>query len=478
MNVNKEKKQARAPKPLEAVLILIVLIAVIVVCIKMQVGAQMALMVGTLIAALAALAFHNPWSEIQKAMLKTIDDSMMAVLILVLVGIMIGAWMIGGTVPSIMYYGLMFCTPSLILPLSFVLCALMSVFTGTSFGSIATMGLALTGVAAGMGMPLPIVVGAVISGCYFGDKLSPMSDNTNMASAMTGVGLYDHIGGMMPTAIPATVVSLILYTVIGFKYGSGVMDDTNIILMMDTLNAQFHISPIAVIPAILMLVVSAKKVPSLLGLGGCATFSIVFAAMIQNVSVIEVMQVAFNGYVSEKGVALVDTILSRGGMASMSGTIFLILAASLMGGALKASRILEVLVNMLMKVVKKVFSLVFVTMLYSYFILLLSGNQVLPLVMAGLVFKPAYEDMGISLKVLSRSMSDSATVAAPLVPWGTSCSYAMGVLGIGIEYIPFAFFCYIVPIFSLVFAALGIFVWKTGGTPQTETESISPAEKS
>lgn len=469
----KEKKR-RVPSVLEASIYLVLVIAVVVAGIRLGIGSQMSLFLGAVVAMVTGLLLGVPWSEIQESMLKVINNSMVAILILLIVGIMIGAWIIGGTVPSLMYFGLKIVSPSIILPLTFVLCAVMSVFTGTSFGSIATMGLALTGVAMGMGIPVPMVVGAVISGAYFGDKLSPMSDNTNMGSAMAGTSLFEHIGSMMYTTLPATLITLVLYVILGLRYASGAMDTTNIDLMMTTLDSTFNISIIAIIPAIMMLVVSVLKIPAILGLSGCAVFSLIFAMLLQNVSPLAVLKAGFSGYVSETGVALVDTILTRGGINAMMGTVALVIIASLMGGALQASGVLSVVVeDGLMKMIKNRTALVVVTMVYSYFILLISGNQVLGLVMVGPTMQPAYDDLDLDRKVLSRAMADTTTVAAPLVPWSTACAYTMGVLGVTAAYIPYAFLCYTVPIFTVICAVTGFGMWHKDGTPYWKKKTAS-----
>ena len=467
----KERKR-RVPSVLEASIYLVLVIAVVVAGIRLGIGSQMSLFLGAVVAMVTGLLLGVPWSEIQESMLKVINNSMVAILILLIVGIMIGAWIIGGTVPSLMYFGLKIVSPSIILPLTFVLCAVMSVFTGTSFGSIATMGLALTGVAMGMGIPVPMVVGAVISGAYFGDKLSPMSDNTNMGSAMAGTSLFEHIGSMMYTTLPATLIALVLYVILGLRYASGAMDTTNIDLMMTTLDSTFNISIIAIIPAIMMLVVSVLKIPAILGLSGCAVFSLIFAMLLQDVSPLAVLKAGFSGYVSETGVALVDTILTRGGINAMMGTVALVIIASLMGGALQASGVLSVVVeDGLMKMIKNRTALVVVTMVYSYFILLISGNQVLGLVMVGPTMQPAYDDLDLDRKVLSRAMADTTTVAAPLVPWSTACAYTMGVLGVTAAYIPYAFLCYTVPIFTVICAVTGFGMWHKDGTPYWKKKS-------
>lgn len=214
----KVKSEKRIPSVAESIIGLLLVSAAVLIGLKLGIGSQMALFLGAIVAILVALFFRVPWSEIQATFYKTMSDSLIPIVILMIVGVTVGAWIIGGTVPSLMYFGLKLVSPKIILPLTFVLCAFMAVFTGTSFGSVATMGLALTGVAMGMGMPVPMVVGAVVSGAWFGDKLSPMSDSTNLASAMTGVNLYTHIGSMMWTTIPATIITIVIYTVIGLGY--------------------------------------------------------------------------------------------------------------------------------------------------------------------------------------------------------------------------------------------------------------------
>ena len=244
------------------------------------------------------------------------------------------------------------------------------------------------------------------------------------------------------------------------------MDTSNIDMMIGTLDAQFHISLWAVLPAVMMLIVSVKKVPAILGLTGCVLFSIVFAMLLQGIGFKDVMMAGFSGYHSDTGVALVDAILSRGGLTSMMNTTSLIILTGIMGGALNASGVIGVFVEKgLMRLVHQAGTLVVVTMIYSYFILGLSGNQVLGLVMGGTTFKESYKDMDLHKKVLSRALADTTTVAAPLVPWSTACVYTMGVLGVTHAYIPYAVLCYTVPIFTIICAFTGIGMWHADGTP-------------
>lgn len=463
----KKERTPRQPKVWEALLALIVVIAVVVAAIRTKVGIQMGLAMGGCTAIVFALLMGNKWSDIQDTIKRVVGDSATTLLILLSVGMMVGIWIIGGTVPTLLYYGLKICSPNIIVPLAFVLCAITSLFTGTSFGSIATMGLALFGVGTSMGISAPLMAGAVCSGAFFGDKMSPLSDTTNVAADMSGTPLYDHIGSMMYTTVPATVICLVLYTVLGIRNASANADLSNIELILDTLGANFNISVIALVPAVLVLLTSALKVPAVPAMLGCTAVSGVFACLLQKVSLSAMLGAAMNGFSSDTGVAMVDKILSRGGMTSMYSTVAIIILSATMGAVLEKSGVIDSLVNnVLLKAVHKPCGLILSTMVYCYSLLLISGHQVMPIILGGRTFRPAYDRMGIQSKVLSRTLEDTCTIGAPMVPWGTSCAYMFSVLGIGIAYIPYAFLCYIVPLFAILYACTGWFVWHK--EPMTE----------
>ena len=463
----KKERTPRQPKVWEALLALIFVIAVVVAAIRTKVGIQMGLAMGGCTAIVFALLMGNKWYDIQDTVKRVVGDSATTLLILLSVGMMVGIWIIGGTVPTLLYYGLKICSPNIIVPLAFVLCAITSLFTGTSFGSIATMGLALFGVGTSMGISAPLMAGAVCSGAFFGDKMSPLSDTTNVAADMSGTPLYDHIGSMMYTTVPATVICLILYTVLGIRNASANADLSNIELILDTLGANFNISVIALVPAVLVLLTSALKVPAVPAMLGCTAISGVFACLLQKISLSAMLGAAMNGFSSDTGVAMVDKILSRGGMTSMYSTVAIIILSATMGAVLEKSGVIDSLVNnVLLKAVHKPCGLILSTMVYCYSLLLISGHQVMPIILGGRTFRPAYDRMGIQSKVLSRTLEDTCTIGAPMVPWGTSCAYMFSVLGIGIAYIPYAFLCYIVPLFAILYACTGWFVWHK--EPMTE----------
>ena len=458
-------REKRLPTIPEAFIFLILVIAVIITGIRMKIGPQNALFFGTLVATLIAFYLGSKWKDIQEAMMETIKGSLIAVLIIIIVGMMIGVWLIGGTVPALVYYGLKLISPAIMLPLTFILCCITSLFTGTSYGTMATMGLALVGVSVGLGMPTPIVAGAAVSGAYFGDKMSPLSDTTNMASGMTGTPLYSHVFSMFYTTVPATILCIVLYTILGLQYSGGSLDTGNVIVMTDTLGKQFNLSLLTLLPPLLVLIVSAKQVPAVPGLGLCLVVSIVLAMFLQDKNFIQVMQAAFNGFKSDTGVKVVDTLLSRGGVKSVQDTVILIILACMMGGALSESGVLTVFVQGLFKFIKKPASLVVGTMVYSYSILTLSGNQVLGIILGSGTFKDAYQKMNVHSRVLSRTLEDTNTIAAPVIPWSTATLYACAVMGVTTAYIPYVFFTFTVPIFSLICAFSGWGMFKADGSP-------------
>ncbi len=459
---NRKETHKRPSAPV-AVLSLAVIIASIVVSLRLNFGTQMAVFTGAAVAVAVALLLRTDWEEIQKQSMENLANCGIPLVILILVGIMIGVWMIGGTLPSLIYYGLRFISPAAIVPLTFLLCAVTSVFTGTSFGSIATMGLAMYGIGINMGIPGVVIAGAVVSGSYFGDKMSPMSDTTNVAPAMAGTDLYSHISSMMFTTVPATLVTLLLYILIGLRYSGGAYDGTNVTLMEETLAANFNIHPACFIPLAMVLLLSALKVPSILAMGSSAIVSVIVAVLTQGCSVSDVMASALSGYTSATGVEMVDTILTRGGITSMAGTVAIIFFSSIMAGALKSSGVLDLFVELLLKIVRGTASLVVTTLIFAWGIVMLTGNQMLGIIIPGKTMGDMYDKLDVDRKVLSRSLEDAATIGSAIIPWSSAAAYITGVLGIGIGYIPFALLCYIVPVFSVLCAMTGFGMWNAKG---------------
>lgn len=448
--MNKERKQ---PTTLFAVVSFLAIIAVLIIMINLGCNTTLSVFAGVIVAVITTKLLNIPWNEVEQNIIKTAAECMPTFLIVIMVGMLVGIWMAGGTVPSLMYYGMQVISPKILVPLA--------------FGSVATMGLAMVGIAATTSIPVPLVVGAVVSGAWLGDKMSPLSDTTNLASGVSKVPLYDHIHSMQYTTLPAAVVALILFTIAGLYYSGGSMDLAQQKLILDTLSKHFNINILLILPAILVILISVFKLPSLLGMGLAVVVSAAFAMVFQGVNFVDLMNYAFNGFSIETGVSIVDPMLNRGGVLSMSELLVTFMVASVMGAVITSTGILDVLAkNVLLKFIKNRTVLVFVTLVYCYVVnFLTAGGQTVSIIVTEQTFESTYEDMNISRKVLSRTLEDSGTLSAPIVPWGVATIYVMGVLGCSTAYIPYAWFIFIVPIFSMICAITGIGIWDKEGKP-------------
>lgn len=413
------------------------------------------------------------WSHILKGIEKSIADTSGAIIIILLIGALAGSWMISGIVPAMVYYGLMLLSPSIFLPATAIICATVSLATGSSWSTSATVGIALVGIGQALGMNEAIVAGAVISGAYFGDKLSPMSDTTNLAPAVAGTDLFTHIRYMLYTTLPSFIIALVLFAMIGlFQEAEGQIQSVSAI--MSELAAGFNLSlwlflvPVAVIAMIIMRV---PAIPALL-IGALA--GIVFALNFQSELLVSLSggsqiadfyRVLMNSltvdmaYPAEHPV--LKELLSSGGMSGMLGTIWLILAAMIFGGSMEATGFLHSISVALLRLAKGTFSLIATTVGTTAFMNVSAGDQYLALVVPGKMFKEAYEEKDLAPENLSRTLEDSGTVTSVLVPHNTCGAYQSGVLGVDtMAYLPYAFFNYLSPIMTLIYAAFNIKIRK------------------
>ncbi|MDD6786128.1 MAG: Na+/H+ antiporter NhaC family protein [Eggerthellales bacterium] len=464
-----ERKQISAGV---AVVAFLAIIAVLVILINLDVDTTMSLFVATIMATIVTFALHISWDETQSVLLKTIADCIPTFVIVIMVGMLVGIWIAGGTVPALMYYGMMIVSPTILVPLAFIACFLTSEFTGTSFGSIATMGVAFVGIGATTNIPMPLIIGAIVCGAWFGDRMSPMSDTTNLASGVSRVPLYTHINSMLYTAVPAAVIAFVLYFIAGLVMGGGTADPTTQKMIMAALDANYNMGPWLILPALLVLVVSALRVPAFLGFGITIVVSAIFAMLTQGISFVDIMNFAANGgfsgseyFVHTDADDLVINMLRRGGIMSMMGLLVTFMVASLMGGVIKATGILEVIAQqVLLKVIKGRVALVIVTLIYSYVVnFLAAGGQTVSIIVTQQTFEEAYDRLGVDRRILSRCLEDAATLSAPVVPWGVATLFVMATLGCGLEYIAYCWFIFLVPVFAIVCAVTGIGMWDGEG---------------
>ncbi len=421
------------------------------------------------------------WDAFESVINATIGESSTSILILLLIGIMSSTWMVSGVVPTLIYYGVQIMAPSFFLPCACIISSIISVMTGTSWTTIATIGIALLGIGDALGIPAPYTAGAIISGAYFGDKMSPMSDTTVLASTMAKADLFSHIRYMMYTTVPSITITLILYLIIGLGFDSS---NIEISQYTTTLDKTFNISLWTLLVPVFTGILIYKKVPSLITLILSAFAACLCAAILQpgilagiagstEVSALSlfkgIMITCYTNTNIDSGVEAINELISTRGMAGMLNTVWLILCAMFFGSCMVASNMLLSLTQIILRAIHSTTSLVSTTVASGVFLNMIMGDQFLSIIMNASIFRKEYEDRGYRPELLSRSTEDSATVTSVLVPW-TACGMTQStVLGIPtLVYLPFCFFNIISPFMSCIVAALG---FVPAPTPKAKTQA-------
>lgn len=400
------------------------------------------------------------WQEIQDGIKEGIGVAIIPIFIFILIGALIGLWIQAGIIPSIMVLGFKLINGSFFIPSVFVVCSIVGIAIGSGFTTISTVGIALFGIGASMNANPALVAGAIISGAVFGDKMSPLSDSTNLSSAVAESELFAHIKNMMWSTIPAFFVSLILFWILG---NSGQMDLTKIEKTSQILQSHFTISWWAIVPIILMLLCAWKKIPAIstLFINITATVIMIF---IENptYSVKSLDNLIMNGFVAKTADSSVNALLTRGGISSMMGTVALIISTLSLGGMLMKFEIVQSAMEPLVKHLKKPGRLITVTILSGICINLFVGEQYLSVILPGRAFNPAYDKISLSPLALSRVLEDGGSVINYLIPWGVAGSFAASTLGVPVlAFIPFTFFSLLSPVFSILSGITGIGLkWK------------------
>ncbi len=452
------KQTKRDPYLWEALLSIVGLIVFISLAIlRYETDAHVPILLGVMVAAFVGLKAGFSWKEIETGMLNGITNSLQAIVILCIIGILIGVWILSGVVPTLLYYGLKVLHPKIFLPATLIICSITSLATGSSWGTSGTVGIALIGIGAGLGFPLPVVAGAVLSGAYFGDKMSPLSDTTNMAPAMVGTDLYTHIKHMSYTTGLSYGLTLIIEIVIGFFYGGGEtkLDSVNQILM--GIDAQFAVNPFLLIPPLLVMALAFKKIPAVPGIVVGILSAGILGAIFQGNTFGNLLSAAYGGYVSSSGIEAVDNLLTKGGFESMMYTVSLVICAMMFGGIMEKTNQLRVVVEVILKKAQSTGSIITATILTAIGSNLILCDQYMSIVMTGKMYAQSYKDKGLHPKNLSRAIEDSATVTANLVPWNSGGAYQTATLGVPtIAYLPFNFFCWLTPIVSMLYGWFNI----------------------
>jgi NhaC family Na+:H+ antiporter len=355
------------------------------------------------------------------------------------------------------FYGLKVLSPGIFLVATLITCSIVSLGTGSSWSTAGTVGVALIGVGQGLGIPVSMVAGAIVSGAYFGDKMSPLSDTTNLAPAVAGTDVFSHIRHMVYTTAPGYILSIVLYGILGSRFAGGALDTQNIQTILVTLQENFTIHPVLLIPPLLVIVMVVKKIPPLPALLGGTVIGGIFGMALQSRSLSEVIAAAQSGFVSETGVGMVDDLLTRGGLMSMMETVALIICALSFGGIMERTGMLEVLARALLKRVKRTGSLVTTTVLSCIGMNAIASDQYIAIVIPGRMYKNAFDAHDLHPKNLSRVLEDSATLSSPLIPWNSCGAFMGATLGVNpFVYLPYAFLNLMNPLVSIFYGYTGI----------------------
>ena len=474
MIINKEKRNATLGEAIICILFLVFTLFISLT--KLNLSAHIPLVLGSIFASsIAIIRLGFTWKELEEGILDTINNTMQAILILLIVGMLIGTWIISGIVPSMIYWGLNILSPGIFLVTTTVICSIVSISTGSSWTTAGTIGIALLGIGSALGIPKEVIAGAIISGAYFGDKMSPLSDTTNLAPAMAGSNLFDHIRHMLYSTVPAMLISLVIYAFLGMKYAGHSIDTSQISQIQNALASSYNtLSPLLLLVPVIVIVLVILKVPAIPGLIIGTILGGLVAIFFQGASLQNVLEVAKVGYTSNSGMLFVDELLTRGGLNSMLDTVSLMLCALTLGGILEKTGMLEALARFILRFAKGTFGLVAATIFTCIGTNIAVADQYLAIVIPGSMYKEAFKKQGLDPKNLSRTLEDSATITSPLIPWNTCGAYMSATLAVNsFAFLPFAFFNIICPIVSLTLAATGIGIAKLDNTSEELATTVA-----
>ncbi len=394
------------------------------------------------------------YKELERGLVEGAGAGMSAVFLFFFIGILISSWMLSGTIPTLIFAGFNLVTPLFFFAIVFIVTSIIGLSIGSSLTTVATVGVAVIGIAGALDLSLAVTAGAIVSGAFFGDKMSPLSDTTNLASSIVGVDLFEHIRNMSWTTVPAFVLTLIFF---GLMSPSITLDNTaEIAVFKEGLLQTGLIHWYSIIPLLILITLTIMKVPALMTLAASSIAAIAVSMLHISLTVPQTLGVLFGGYVSATGIEEIDALLSRGGMESMFFTIGLVLLALSMGGLLFTLGIVQCLLMKIESLLKKVSSVIAASALTAIGINILIGEQYLSILLTGQAFQGPYEKAGLAGKNLSRVMEDAGTVVNPLVPWSVCGIFITSVLGVPtLEYLPFAFFCLLSPVLTVLFGISG-----------------------
>lgn len=473
-NIFTEEREIKRPTIWHALISMLGLIAVMMIgIVGFGADPHIPMFIGVVITSIVSMTLGYKWADIEGMMIDGISKAMQSMLILAIVGMMVGAWLISGTIPTMIYYGLKLLSPKVFLMAAVLICSITSLATGTSWGTMGTMGLALIGIGTGLGMPIGPTAGAVISGAYFGDKLSPLSDTTNLAPAMAGTDVFTHVKYMLKSTILAYVIALVFFGVYGFMHASsGAVDSSQAVVIMDGIKNNFHVSPVLLLPPLVVILAIAFKVPAIPGITLGFIAALILAPICQpGVTVGALLDVSLNGFVCETELESLNDLLSSGGLLNMAFSILMVMIAMMFGGIMEGTRQMEVIIEAILKVVKGPAALIGATEFTCIFANAIMAEQYISILIPGRMFAPAYREKGIHPKSLSNALESAGTVTSCLIPWNTCGVFIATNLGVlWSQYAPWAVFNYTMPIICFILAFFGVTVTKMTAEEQEKAD--------
>ena len=471
----KENYEPRKATFAEALIVFAGLVLIMCVSILVfKINPHIPMFIGVIFAALMAMHIGYSWDDIEKSMVRGISQALPSVMILITIGILVGIWIATGVVPSMIYYGLNILKPSIFLVAACLICSITSLATGSSWGTAATMGIALMGIAQGLHIPAPVTAGAILSGAYFGDKMSPLSDTTNLAPAMAGTDVFTHVKAMVKPTMITYILTLVIFAFLTRHYSAqiGIADVSGIQELQSGLKEAFVISPLLLIPPIVVIVTIAFKMPALPGIVlGIAVATLIGPIIQPTVGFKEILGSGMDGYVSATGMEGLDKLLTAGGLMNMMQSVSLTLIAMMFGGIAERTGQMEVIVHSVVKGIHSVTGLVVATLASCLLSNMTMPEQYISLVVPGRMFAPEYRRRGLHPKMLSSTLEASGTVTSALVPWNTCGVYMKSVLHVApMAYAPFAVFNYLMPLVVIIMTAMGQNTFYAKDDPSTIIE--------
>lgn len=467
--MSESEKQKREPGTLLSLIVFGVAIAIILAgVVILQYDIHIILLLALIFVCLVSGTLGYSFDDLVGFMKRALGQAMSAMIIFIFIGIIIASWIFSGTVPALIYYGLQYIKPAVFLPVGLLLCSITSMSIGTSWGTIGTMGLAMMGIGSGMGIPPAVTAGMVISGAAFGDKMSPISDTTNLAPAAAGTTLHKHISAMCHTTIPAYIITFVVFTVLGMSYQNGEMNPETIGIFTRTIEEHFTITPILLIPVIVLLVLNAIRFPAIPGMAIGSLLAVILAVTVQGEPLADVVAGLNYGYANATGVDIVDSLLCRGGIQSMMYTFSLSCIAISFGGVMEHVGYLRKIVAIIIGKVKRDAALVPVVIASTTIGTLTMGEVYLSIIVNGNLYRETFEKRGLRKEMLSRLLEEGGTLTQYFVPWSTTSMFVLATLGIGAgEYWKYAVLNYVNPILSVILALLGIGILRVDAEKKT-----------